>query len=134
LQELEVQVEMEPQKGITSQFSEVSQSQDTVELSPGFSSEKVQLPASAAANEILFGVIRNYELNYALLSSEKAGFSYQGLDWRMQAIFLPVQANVVSGTVAYNQFYCTHPAPLTPCAASLTIVLVHRSHLRIEHS
>lgn len=98
---------MNPQNNLTGLFSEVSQTQDTVELSTGFASEKVQLPASAAANEILFGVVRNYELNYAVLSSEKAGFSYQGLDWRMQAIFLPVQANVVSGTVTYNQFYCT---------------------------
>lgn len=120
LQELEVSIQMNARNNLTSLFSQVDQGQDTVQLSAGYSSERVQLPASAASNEILFGVVRNYELNYAVLSSEKAGFSYQGLDWRMQAIFLPMQANVVSGTIAYNQFYCSlrfssfPRTPLTP--------------------
>jgi hypothetical protein len=107
LQELEVSLDMKGASGLRSNFSEVSQSLDTVELKEAFSSDKVQLPSSSVDEQILFGVERQYELNYVLLSSEKPGFSYQGLDWKMQAVFLPLQSNVITGTVSYSKYYCT---------------------------
>lgn len=106
LQELDITLDMPGQPGLTSNFSEVSQSLDTVELRPGFSNDKVQLPASSLTEQILFGVERQYELNYVLLSSEKPGFSYQGVDWKMQTVFLPLQSNVITGTLSYSKYYC----------------------------
>jgi len=103
IQELEIYIELPAEDSPS--ISNFDLKDNTVRISRANVTAQLQL---TPGDFLLFDIRRQYELNYVLQTSESKTLSSDGTpsnDWKMTAVFLPLQTNIIEASTSDQQYF-----------------------------
>jgi len=136
IQELQIFIELpaEDSPDVSSYDPNFSLGDNTVKISEANISAPLQL---TAGNFLLFDITRQYELNYVLQTSESIQLQSDNTpsnDWKMTAVFLPLQDNIIDASTSGQQYFGTSIANVVTLQFTKPNFFIGNSEGRIYES